>query len=494
MKITVLGLGPGNIDTLPVKNLRILESGASIFLRTEKHPVVEDLQVMGIEYESFDSVYEKHGSFEDVYTEIVNILVTEVKGNKGEIIYGVPGHPMVAEKTVVLLIKYAEDNGIKVDIVPAPSGLEAIYAALKIDPCHGLVILDALNFDANKLNQELPILFTQVYSKRVASELKLTLMEHYPDEHHIQVVTAAGVLSQEVIISIPLYQLDRVDWIGHLTSIYVPVMVKQELGSLKHDGIADREYYLGPLVEVMDRLRGLDGCPWDKEQTHSSLKKYLIEEAYEVLDAIDGKDMNKLCEELGDLLLQIVFHAQIAREQNNFDMNDIMLGVTEKLIRRHPHVFGGLQVGSADEVVINWEDIKEKEKKKESLLEDIPRDLPALMRAEKIQKKVARVGFDWPSIEGAWLKVKEELGELEEVIKLDESARIKEEMGDLFFAIVNVCRFLGIDCEEALQSTNAKFIRRFSYIEQRVQEKKLIWNELNLEYMDKLWEEAKKID
>ena len=492
MKITVLGLGSGSIDALPVKNLRILESGAPIFLRTGKHPVVEDLQVMGIEYKSFDSIYEKHGAFEDVYTEIVDILISEVERNKDKIIYGVPGLPMVAEETVALLIKNAGD--IKVDIVSAPSGLEAVYGALKIDPCHGLIILDALSFDESKLNHEVPILFTQVYNKMVASELKLTLMEHYPDEHYIKVVKAAGIPSQEVIISIPLYQLDRIDWIDHLTSIYVPSMVKQRPGRRRYDETADCKYCLGDLVKVMDRLRGPDGCPWDKEQTHSSLKKYLIEEAYEVLDAIDDKNVNKLCEELGDLLLQIVFHAQIASEQGSFHINDIIVGITEKLIRRHPHVFEGLQVDSAGEVVINWENIKEKEKEKGSVLEDIPRNLPALMRAEKIQKKAARVGFDWPSIEGPWLKVKEELGELEEVIKLDEGARVKEELGDLFFAIVNVGRFLELDCEEALQSTNAKFIRRFSYIERQVKEKKLTWNELNLEYMDKLWEEAKKID
>ena len=419
MKITVLGLGSGNIDALPVKNFKILESGSPIFLRTGKHPVVEDLQGMGIKYNSFDNIYEKHGNFEDVYTEIADILISEARMNKNEIIYGVPGHPMVAEETVMILIKKAGD--IKIDIIPAPSGLEAVYGALKIDPCRGLIILDALNFDESKLNQALPVLFTQVYNKMAASELKLTLMEHYGDEHHVKVVKAAGVPSQEIIMSIPLYQLDRIDWIDHLTSIYVPAAVNHG------DKEGDCEYCLGPLVRIVDKLRGSDGCPWDRLQTHSSLKKCLIEEAYEVLDAIDDSDLHKLQEELGDLLLQIVFHARITSEQNFFDINDIVAGVTEKLIRRHPHVFGDLQVDSANEVLINWENIKEKENKKESILEDVPRNLPALMRAEKIQKKVARVGFDWPNIEGAWLKVKEELSELEEAIRLNEVARIKEE-------------------------------------------------------------------
>lgn len=485
MKITVLGLGSGGIDLLPIKNLEIIKAELPIFLRTEKHPVVEDLKKLGIKFESFDYVYEKYNTFEDVYTDIVKILITKVKQGEHEIIYGVPGNPMVAEETVRLLINKA--GSIDIELITAPSGLEAIYTSLRIDPCDGLVILDALNYNENILNKQLPILFTQVYSKMVASELKLTLMDYYSEQHPIRVVRAAGIPCQEVIVDVPLYKLDRLDWIDHLTSVYISAYGGQD---------TNHTYCLDPLVNLLDKLRGPDGCPWDKEQNHISLKKYLIEESYEVLDAIDDKNMNKLCEELGDLLLQIVFHAQIAAEKKHFDINDVIIRITDKLIKRHPHVFAELQVQTAGEVVVNWEAIKDKEKEmkkdKGTLLGDVPKNLPALPRAEKLQKKAARVGFDWPNVDGPWLKFKEELHEFERAIELCSQNRIIEEMGDILFALVNICRFYNIDPEGALQTTNDKFMKRFSYIERHVIHKKLHWNELNLEYMDKLWEEAKK--
>jgi len=496
MKITVLGLGPGGIDLLPVKNLKILKADLPIFLRTEQHPVVEELRMLGIKFKSFDTIYEKHNAFEDVYNEIVEVLISKVKESQNEIIYGVPGNPMVAEKTVKLLIKKVSD--IEIDLITAPSGLEAVYTALRIDPCDGLVILDALNFNEKSLNGKLPLLFTQVYNKMVASELKLTLMDYYPEEHAIRVVKGAGISDQEIIVEVPLYQLDRLDWIDHLTSLYIPAFKEQDAGNKIQDynSTVYPAYCLDPLVEVMDKLRGPNGCPWDQEQNHNSLKKYLIEEAYEVLDAIDEKNMNKLCEELGDLLLQVVFHTQIAVEKNQFDINDVISGITEKLIRRHPHVFAGVQVESAGEVEVNWEDIKEQEKAnaeaKVTLLGDIPKNLPALPRAEKIQKKATRVGFDWPDIDGPWLKVKEELHEFEEAVELNNHTRRQEEMGDILFALVNICRFYRIDPEKALQYTNDKFIKRFAYIEKHIAQKKLDWDELNLQYLDKLWEEAKK--
>ncbi len=485
MKITVLGLGPGGIDLLPVKNLRILETQGPIFLRTEKHPVVEELKRLDIKFESFDNIYEKHNIFEDVYSDIVDILIAKVKENEEDIIYGVPGNPMVAEETVKVLIRKACD--IEIDLITAPSGLDAAFTALRIDPCDGLIILDALGFDESNLNPKVPILFTQVYNKMVASELKLTLMDYYSEHHPIRVIKGAGIVGQELIADLPLYKLDRLEWIDHLTSVYISALKEQD------------DYHahsLDLLVNIMDRLRGEDGCPWDKEQTHSSLKKYLVEEAYEVLDAIDEKNMNKLCEELGDLLLQIIFHTQIAAEKQQFDINDVITGITEKLIRRHPHVFAEVQVETAGEVVANWEDIKEQEKSNDedirTVLGDIPKNLPGLPRAEKIQKKAARVGFDWPDTEGPWMKFKEELQEFEAAINLNNYNKMKEEMGDLFFALVNICRFYHIDPEEALQYTNDKFIKRFSYIETHVFQKKLHWNELNLQYLDKLWEEAKK--
>jgi len=247
------------------------------------------------------------------------------------------------------------------------------------------------------------------------------------------------------------------------------------------------KYPLDRLVEIMDKLLSPDGCPWDREQTHASLTRYLIEEAYEVVDAVWANDMEKLKEELGDVLLQVVFHSALAKREQAFDINDVIEGVSEKMIRRHPHVFGSLALSTSSEVLDRWEGFKEKEGKKR-VLEGIPKSLPALMRAEKLQAKAARVGFDWPDVEGALEKVAEEIRELAEA-KRPES--VASEMGDILFAVVNVARFLGVDPEEALQKTNDKFEKRFNYIEDQLRRQGKTWGKMSLEELDQLWEKAK---
>ncbi len=245
------------------------------------------------------------------------------------------------------------------------------------------------------------------------------------------------------------------------------------------------------LVGVMARLRRKDGCPWDREQSHESLKPYIIEETYEVLDAIDRKDDDELREELGDLLLQIVFHAQIAAEQSRFTMDDVAAAIVEKLKRRHPHVFGNVEVEDSREVLRNWEEIK-KEEGKDSVLEGVPDGLPALLKAQRVQEKVRRVGFDWESIGGTFDKVREEIGELEKAVKDGDQAGIEDEFGDILFSLVNVARFLDINAEESLRQTTKKFSHRFRYIENRVEEKgERPIEEYSLEELDALWNEAK---
>ncbi|MGI6678153.1 MAG: nucleoside triphosphate pyrophosphohydrolase [Dehalobacterium sp.] len=246
------------------------------------------------------------------------------------------------------------------------------------------------------------------------------------------------------------------------------------------------------LVEIMMKLRGEEGCPWDREQTHESIKKYLVEETYEVLDAIDEKDMNKLCEELGDLLLQITFHARMAEEKGYFNINDVIEGIVKKMIRRHPHVFGQTDLKTSEQVLTKWEEIKDEEHDKPRPLLDVPKNFPALYRSEKLQQKAARVGFDWPNIQGAWDKVSEELGELREAEEI--GIGIKEELGDLLFAVVNIARFLDVDAEEALQDANRKFIQRFTYIEEQAKAQNLSLQDLSLEKMDQFWNQAKKTD
>ena len=245
------------------------------------------------------------------------------------------------------------------------------------------------------------------------------------------------------------------------------------------------------LVQVMEKLRSLEGCPWDREQSHESLKPYIIEETYEVLDAIDRKDDRELQEELGDLLLQIVFHAQIAAEQNRFTMDDVAASIVEKLKRRHPHVFGDVEVEDSREVLRNWEEIK-KQEGKESVLEGVPDGLPALLKAQRLQEKVRRVGFDWKNIGGALAKVHEEIDELDRSVKQGDQAGTEDEFGDVLFSLVNVARFLEINAEESLRQTTRKVTRRFQYMEKRIAEKgERPIEEYSLEELDALWEEAK---
>jgi tetrapyrrole methylase family protein/MazG family protein len=245
------------------------------------------------------------------------------------------------------------------------------------------------------------------------------------------------------------------------------------------------------LVEVMGKLRSEDGCPWDREQSHESLKPYIIEETYEVLDAIDRADDGELREELGDLLLQIVFHAQIASEEHRFNIDDVAASIVEKLKRRHPHVFSDVEVEDAQHVLRNWEEIKKKEGK-DSVLEGVPDGLPALLKAQRIQEKVGRVGFDWEDMGGALAKVHEEIDELHRAVKAEDLDGIEDEFGDILFSLVNVARFLEINAEDALRQTTRKVSQRFRYMEMRIAEKgERPIEEYSLQELDALWEEAK---
>ncbi|SVB71988.1 uncharacterized protein METZ01_LOCUS224842 [marine metagenome] len=250
------------------------------------------------------------------------------------------------------------------------------------------------------------------------------------------------------------------------------------------------------LISIMKTLRSDKGCPWDREQTHESLRPYLIEEAYEVLDAIDAKDDNELKIELGDLLLQVVFHAQLAHEEGLFSIDDVSSAVSEKLIRRHPHVFGDAKADTSDQVLTNWEKIKQSEKGpgKKSVLDGLPSHLPALLKAFRIQEKVARVNFDWQDIKAVFGKIREEISELEEAHDSTDQAAQEEEFGDLLFSLVNLARHLKVTPEDALRFTNEKFIRRFNYIEEKMSLTSESMDDATLEQLDLLWDEAKRLE
>lgn len=246
------------------------------------------------------------------------------------------------------------------------------------------------------------------------------------------------------------------------------------------------------LLEIVETLRSERGCPWDRLQTHDSLKRYLLEEVYELIEAIEKGDFKGVKEELGDLLLQIVFHSQIANEKGKFDINDVMETVIRKMINRHPHVFGDLDFKTAKEVINQWEDRKKEEGKLTgSILEGIPITLPALLRAYKIQSRVSKIGFDWDNVEGVFHKIEEELKELKDAVKSGQKDKIEEEVGDILFSIVNLSRFLRIDPETSLRKTNRKFEERFKKLEKLAIEKGKVLKDMTLLEMDILWEEIK---
>jgi len=250
---------------------------------------------------------------------------------------------------------------------------------------------------------------------------------------------------------------------------------------------------LKKLVDIMSALRGETGCPWDKEQTHDSLKPFLLEETYEVLEALDERNPEKIKEELGDLLFQIIFHAQLAKEKKEFDISDVIDEISRKMLNRHPHVFGKTKFKSREHFRKYWDEEKKREgKKRESILEGVPAALPSLLRAHKLQKRAARVGFDWEKTEDVFEKLEEEIEEFKEALKKKKQSEIEDELGDIFFMLVNISRFVGVNPEDALRKTISKFISRFRYIEMKAADKRKNLSDMTLREMDKLWDEAKK--
>jgi len=476
--ITLLGLGPGNPNQLTREAWDVLTQADEIYLRTGKHPVVADFPP-GLEVQTFDHLYEQAETFEAVYRRIVESVLELAQRPQG-VVYAVPGHPFVAEITGREIARRAREENIPLRVVEGLSFLEPTFRALARDAFPHTALADALelaSLHVPPFPPAAPALVAQLYDRAVASEVKLTLMAVYPDEHQVALVHAAGTPA-EAVRWIPLYEMDRDPDIGLLTSLYIPALSPD----------ASFEAF----QEVVARLRAPDGCPWDRKQTHRSLRKYLLEETYEALEAIDAEDWDALAEELGDVLLQILLHAQIAFEEGEFTMTDILQHIHRKMVRRHPHVFGDVTVADADEVVTNWEAIKAQEKghkAPQSVLDGITKGLPALMEAMEIQKKVVKVGFDWPDIQGVWDKLAEELEEVRQAQTPEERAA---EIGDVLFVVVNLARWLGVDAELALREADVRFRRRFAVIEETARTQGKPVHALTLDEMEAAWQQAKR--
>jgi tetrapyrrole methylase family protein/MazG family protein len=475
--ITIVGLGPGRVNLVTREAWVTIESCSELWLRTTHHPVVDEFPGHLRVY-SFDELYEEAKDFAEAYDVIVE-RVLELGGRPQGVVYAVPGHPLVGEGTATAIAARAAASGLPVHFVSGISFIEPCLVALQIDALDGLQVCDAVEVasrDHPAINPDAPALLGQLYSGSLASDLKLTLMNQYPEEHPLAMVYSAGT-DEQMIVHLPLFELDRQPTYGHLATLYVPPV--EAVGSF--EGLQD----------TVARLRAPQGgCPWDREQTHVSLRSSLLEEAYEVAAAIDAEDTVSLQEELGDLLLQVVMHAQIATEGGEFKMASVIRGIDRKLRHRHPHVWGNAVVQSASDVLDSWEELKRAEKGSEaSVLDGVPGALPALQRADTFGRRAARIGFDWAEVNGVADKVVEEIAEVRAAATVDER---QAELGDLLFAVVNWARWLGVDAEVALQKANLRFADRFRYMESRAQDAGVDLSSLSAEDLDALWCSAKE--
>ncbi|MDS0525302.1 nucleoside triphosphate pyrophosphohydrolase [Clostridium sp. SHJSY1] len=480
--IKIVGLGPGSINDITMGAVQTLKEANNVFLRTERHPVVEYLKKENINFVSYDYVYEKANDFDEVYNDIARDLIDKYSKCK-ELVYAVPGNPLESEKSVTNLIDLCKENSIEYHVIPAISFLDIMMNKLEIDFTDGIRVVDAFDISNEIFDKRVGTIITQVYNQFIASEVKIRLGEYYNDETEVLYCKAIGIEGKERVKRIPLYELDMQEDMDYLTYVYIPKDIENK-----------KDVY--DLINIIDILRGENGCPWDREQTHDSIKSAIIEESYEVYDAIINEDDNALIEELGDVLLQVIFHSVIGKEDGYFNFGDVIQGICDKMIYRHPHVFGDLSAETSKDVLNNWDELKKKEKNFNTLTEElkgIAKSLPALVRANKVQNKAKKVGFDFKNVDEAIEKVKEELNEVLSVYKSENKAKITEEVGDLIFSCVNICRFLEIDSEEALNFTIEKFINRFNYIEEKSIENKTNIGKITVEEMNILWEEAKKL-
>ena len=477
--IHIIGLGAGDLDQLPLGVYKKLKAADNLYVRTEDHPVLVELAQEGVTFTSFDGVYEKHDSFSPVYEEIAETLID--LSLQASVIYAVPGHPLVAEQTVQNLIAAEKQARCQLAIEGGHSFLDSLFGALRIDPIEGFQLMDGTEMTSDQVNMTQHLLIAQVYDSFSASEVKLTLMEKYPDDYPVTIVTAAGS-KDEVLRTVPLHELDRSAEVNNLTTVYVPPAAEQ----------TQRLKEWQTFRSIIAKLRSPEGCPWDREQTHESLSPFLIEEAHELLQAIQEEDDRAIADELGDVLLQVFLHAQIGQDNGYFQLEDVLESISAKMIRRHPHVFGDVTAEDADQVVSNWQEIKAQEKPaSESLLEGQDRFSSSLTTSFNYQKKAAKVGFSWPDAAGAWDKFHEELQEFQQEVAKGSKARQLDELGDLLFTLVNIARFFDLSPEEAMMQANRKFQTRFNYVEQQVKKGTGNFSDYTLEQLDRFWNQAK---
>ncbi|MBA3286519.1 MAG: nucleoside triphosphate pyrophosphohydrolase [Acidimicrobiia bacterium] len=479
-RIVVVGLGPGGRQHVTGETLAAIERIPVRFLRTGRHPSAD--LVPGAT--TFDARYESADAYDDVYRAIADELVAAATEH-GEVLYAVPGSPLVLERSVALL---RADDRVDVTVVPALSFLDAAWARLGVDPVEaGVRVVDGHEFATAAAGSTGPLLIAHTHAAWVLSDIKLAAEDATGDEP-VVILQRLGT-ADELVTETTWSELDRTVEPDHLTCVYVPA-----LGAPVGGGYVRFHALARTLREQ---------CPWDREQTHRTLLPYLVEETFELVDAINALDPDDaatdeaLIEELGDVLYQIEFHATIAEQEGRFSMADVTAVVHDKLVRRHPHVFppaGGNRVDAADAETVkaNWDDIKRAEKGRTSVFDGVPTSLPALAYAEHVQRKAAKVGFDWEDVAGPLGKVDEELAELTAARATGGGGAVADEVGDVLFTVVNAARHLDVDAELALRAATAKFRRRFERVEARVAERGIELRTAGLAALDALWDEVKR--
>lgn len=452
--------------TLELKDL--LDSGVSLYVQSGLHVYSEWLKSRGYVFRTMDDLYEAAEDYEDLFGRIAARLLSDASGN---CLYLYIGYPY--DLTEVLIAE-AEKAGVAVEILPGVSDSSLAFPGQRVDCSFAATGLP------DTFNPALSYSISEVDSFLRAAALKEALLEYYPAELEIRIASFSQ--GKYASISAPLYELDRQGNYDPTCIVFVPAVPFEKL---ERFGIGDLEY-------VMDRLRAPDGCPWDKEQTHQSIRNDFLEESYEVADALDRNDLDSLCEELGDVLMHIVFHASIGRQYSEFTFRDIVTDIVRKMVFRHPHVFGSAVVRTSDDVLANWDRLKKEEKHYSGVSDEmkrIPKCFPGLLRSRKIQSKAAKIGFDFDSPESALKKVHEEADELFQAMQ--EGRGQEEEYGDLLFSVVNVGRLLHLEPEELMQKSNEKFIRRISEMESMAHERGMELTQMDVEAQDELWENTK---
>jgi tetrapyrrole methylase family protein/MazG family protein len=456
-------------SALTLAQQKALTGGKPLFLQTERHPSAQVLKELHLNYVSMDDLFESAEDF-----DALNAHVAERLAQAGDSVYLATGS--IQRSQLPAIQSAAERANLRVEVLPY------ISAAVAAFPSREPAVSISAHDLPEQIDPEQNCLVEEIDSRMAAGEAKLFLSEFVPDEAAV-FLASIGKDGSYQVREIKLCDLDRQKSYDATMVLYVP---RTAYESRTRHGFDD-------VMRIVRRLRAPNGCPWDREQTHESLKNALLEESYELIDAIDENDDAHICEEMGDVLLQFALHAAIAEEQSAFTARDACTELVEKLIYRHPHVFGSIRVSGSDEVLKNWDALKMSQRNQTTqteVLKSVPKSFPALLRSRKVQKKAADIGFDWENANQAFYKIAEETQELREA--MDQNSHVEEEMGDLLFAVVNVARLLKLEPEFLLMQATDKFIHRFETMELLAKSRGTELRDLPFSEQDKLWDEAKK--